>query len=183
MSQHCSNSQDFEYSTDPELHKDVKEPQVNKMEQTSIYCFQPDFTLDDLIKRQNLSGETIKQLNHYLHEFSNTKKFTYENILAFNKVSGLVVNFRYKNEFYSIEFKYDGNDVFFEASMRRFNKDKYDSDDEDEKDKMTSFKFSPFKRLFPVKQSDGSRKLTIDMYFNFVYDCLTMNPFYHEYAY
>ena len=57
----------------------------------------------------------------------------------------------------------------------------YDSDDEDDAGKMTSYHFVPFERLYPNKSTDGTYELTLDMYFDFVHRCITMDPYYHEY--
>lgn len=151
------------------------------MDQTQILCFQNNVTTNMIKERQNLDNAKFIELNHILHIFSNSKEFNWLNIQQFNKVSGLYVNFKCGDKFYAIEFKFDGRDVFFEASYKMFNSRDYDSDDEEDTSKMTSYHFVPFKRLYPVKLDTGINELTLDMYFNFVHHCITMNPFYHEY--
>lgn len=151
------------------------------MEQTQLLCFQPGATVETIKSRQKLDDTKVKELNEILHIFCNTRKFDWVQVQQFNKISGLYVNFKYADRFYSIEFKYDGRDVFFEASFRMFNSDKYDSDDEDDKNKMSSYHFVPFERLYPTSCEDGTSKLTLDMYFDFVHKCITMDPYYHEY--
>jgi hypothetical protein len=151
------------------------------MDNTRVVCFQPGASKHTMDERQNLDSEQKKKLDEILRLFSNTRNFKHEDVLNFNKMSGLYVDFKYGNNFYSIPFSFDGRDVFFEARFRMFNSEKYDSDDEDEKGKMTSYHFVPFDRLYPIKLDDGTFKLTVDMYFEFVYKCLTMDPYEHEY--
>jgi hypothetical protein len=150
------------------------------MDQMQILCFQPGITVNTIIERQKLNNEKITELNQILDYFCNNNTFDWLTIQKFNKVSGLFVNFKYADRFYAIEFKFDGKDVFFEASYRMFNSKDFDSDDEDEKDKFSSFHFVPFERLYP-KKVDGHNKLTLDMYFDFVFKCITMDPYYHVY--
>jgi hypothetical protein len=151
------------------------------MEQTQILCFQSDISSKIIKDKQNLDLTKIAELNQVLDIFSNSRDFNWLNVQQFNKVSGLYVNFMFKGNFYAIEFKFDGQKVFFEASFRMFNSRDYDSDDEDDKNKLSSFHFVPFERLYPKKLANGSYELTLDMYFDFVCHCLSMNPFYHEY--
>jgi len=151
------------------------------MEQTQLLCFQPGVSVKTIKERQKLDDAKVAELNHILNIFSNSRNFNWLNIQQFNKVSGLYVNFKYGDRFYAIEFKFDGKDVFFEASFRMFNSRDFDSDDEEDKNKMTSYHFVPFERLYPKKNSDGTYVLTLDMYFDFVHRCITMDPYYHEY--
>jgi hypothetical protein len=151
------------------------------MEQTQLLCFQPGVSVKTIKERQQLDDAKIAELNHILNIFSNNRNFNWLNVQQFNKVSGLYVNFKYGNRFYAIEFKFDGKDVFFEASFRMFNSRDYDSDDEEDINKMTSYHFVPFERLYPKKTADEKYELTLDMYFDFVHRCITMDPFYHEY--
>ena len=151
------------------------------MDQTQILCFQPGISVDTIKERQKLDNGKIIELNQILNFFSNSRSFNWLDIQQFNKVSGLFVNFKHGNNFYAIEFKFDGKEVFFEASYRMFNNRDYDSDDEDDAGKMTSYHFVPFERLYPNKSTDGTYELTLDMYFDFVHRCITMDPYYHEY--
>jgi hypothetical protein len=151
------------------------------MEQTQILCFQPGVSLTVIKERQKMDDGKIAELNQILKFFSNSREFNYVNVQQFNKVSGLYVNFKCGDKFYSIEFKFDGKDVYFEASYRMFNSRDYDSDDEEDTSKLTSYHFVPFERLYPKKLNDGSCELTLDMYFVFVHKCITMDPYYHEY--
>lgn len=142
------------------------------MEQTQILCFQPGVTVKTIKERQKLDDNKITELNQKLNFFSNSRIFNYEDILKFNKISGLYVNFKCGEYFYAINFDFDGKDVFFQASLRVFNNKEYDSEDEED-NKMTSYHFVPFDRLKPEKLTDGKYELTLDMYFDFVQKCLT----------
>lgn len=147
------------------------------MEQTQILCFQPGVSVKTIKEQQKLDDAKSAELNQILNIFSNSREFNWLNIQQFNKVSGLYVNFKCAEHFYAIEFKFDGKDVFFEASFRMFNSKDFDSDDEED-NKMTSYHFVPFERLYPKKISDGKFELTLDMYFDFVQHCITTVPFF-----
>jgi hypothetical protein len=162
----------------------MKEPETeeSQMEKTQILCFPPSVTVKLIKERQNLSKEKIKELNDILHYFSNTNNgINWIDVEKFNKISGLYVNFKCGNNFYCIKFNFNPYEkkVYFEASFRMFNNKDYDSSDEED-NKLTSYFFRPFNRLYPEKV-DGVNKLTLDMYFDFVHKCITMDEFYHEY--
>lgn len=189
--QHCCDKvhdsispSDYDTSTEAfeKSNTREKDEHSNPMERTSILCFpsQSAVTLELLKEREKLSPKQIEELDKVLAFFlANKGKFGFEQALQFNKVSGLYVNFKCGPHFYAIEFKFDGRDVFFEASYRMFNSRDYDSDDEEDK-KMTSYVFVPFERLYPVKTPKGE-VLTISMYFDFVVKCLTMKDADHVY--
>lgn len=153
------------------------------MDQCKILCFNNVLSFELLKKQQNLTDDKIKELDNMLNKLVNDKNVKWLDIQEFNRISGLHVDFMVRGKFYTIELTFNGSKVYFEARYRLFNHDKYDSDDEDEKDKLTSFHFVPFCQLLPIKLTDGTNKLTIDMYLDFVYECLTMRPEDHQYRY
>jgi hypothetical protein len=146
------------------------------MEQTKILCL-VELSEKIIKEKQGLSPYKIEELNQKLKYYVNEgkPKLNWTTIEEFNRISDLYVNFRYKGKFYAIVLRYDGENIFFEASFRTFNHKEYDSDDDEDSSRMTSYVFVPFKRLYSCKCSNGSNELTIDMYLKFVYDCLTMN--------
>lgn len=161
----------MEYRTDPRS-------------QTKLLCFTPaTYSIDQLVERQNFTPGKIEELNSILFKLLNKSSLRMEDVLDFNKVSGLTTNFRYNGEFYSFELIYDGGAVYFDARFRMPNKIDYDSDDSDEKGKMHTYIFNPFGRLYPIVNGEGTKIITLDMYFKFVDEHLTMDPFRHEYAF
>jgi hypothetical protein len=164
------------YYTLKQAHAKFNICQLVKMEQTQLLCFQKGVTAKTIKERQNLSNQKIAELNHILNLFVNGKEFNHIDILQFNKISGLYVNFKCGDNIYNIDLKFDGK-TFFEASFHTFDSDKFDSDDEED-NRLTSYRFVPFKRLYPKELPDKKLELTLDMYFDFVESCLQEVPFY-----
>lgn len=147
------------------------------MDKTNILCFPAGVSVKTIKERQNLDEEKTTKLNQDLNRLINNRNFSWLDLQEFNKTSALYVNFKCGNNFYSIELKYDGKDVFFESSFRMFDDKNFDSDDEED-NKLTSYHFVPSDRLYPKKSIDGKCILTLDMYFDFVQRCITTEPFY-----
>jgi len=147
------------------------------MEQTQILCFPSIAELKTIIEREKLSKEKVLELNEKLKTFANSKNLNWLDIEQFNRISGLHVNFKRGEHFYSIHLKFDKGCLYFEASFRMFDSKNYDSDDEED-NKLTSYIFKPFDYLHPIVNKDGTKELTLDMYFNFVHKCINDVPFY-----
>jgi hypothetical protein len=178
----CEGISESDYDTSPEAFaKGRARDEGNPMERTGILCFpsQNAVTLKLLKERQKLSAEDIKKLDLELHSFVNSRGYKWEAVQKFNRASGLYVHFKPGSHWYSIEFKYDGRDVFFEACYQMHNGVDYDSDGEEDK-KLSSLVYVPFERLYPVQKGD-TKVLTIEMYFDFVVKCLTMKVADHVY--
>lgn len=149
-------------------HEEHEKP--DPMQQTQILCFPQKPTLKNIMEKQKLTPEKIVELNKSLHVLCNNPKIHYNDVLKFNKISGLFVNYRYANNFFAIEFTMDRGQPCFITNLRMMKRD-YDSDDEDT-GKFQSFEWVPVERLIPVKKSDGTNELTIEQYIDFVCRCL-----------
>ena len=152
------------------------------MDQTQLMCLMQDFDMKTIIERQNLTQSKVDELNKTLYFLiNNTSQLNWMQVKQFNKISGLYVNFLCRGRYYSIELDFDGSSVYFEAKYRMFNHADFDSDDEEENSKMTSYHFVPFERLYPKEFEGKFKTITLEMYFEFVYKCLTMRPEDHVY--
>jgi hypothetical protein len=165
---------------------ETEKKQYDVLYDASVKLEKMDYLLQQLKEKQSLSPIQHDKLNVKLNELINKKNLRSIDVDEFNHISGLGVNFLYSCyglKYYSIELNYDHSkkQCFFQASFKKFNSVKYDSDDEDEKDKMSSFHFVPFNVLYPIKNPDGTFKLTISMYFDYVINSLALHPDYHRY--
>jgi len=173
------------YSTQP---VPAPEREEKLMEQSRLLCFRYPPNKEEFLERHNgnnkLTPEKINNLNEHLNKIINSKKKNYIEIEEFNKMAGLFVEFLIITKppkFYTINLRYDGEIVSFVASYRTFDHSRFSEDDEEERDMFTSFIYRPFKRLVPLKQTDGSLKLTVEMYIDFVCECLSMRVEDHQY--
>lgn len=143
------------------------------MDLSRVLCFPPgQASLDNIIKRENLTASQKQKLNERLDYFvNNIGSFKHTDVEEFNRINDLYVIFKHGKDFYDISLKSDGKEVFFESAYWFFDNSNYDSDDEDDR-KLSSYIFRTYnKRLYP-QSVNGRKVLTLDMYFNFVRECL-----------
>jgi hypothetical protein len=165
---------DYSFSDAPPPESKHEE---NPMERSNVLCFpvKERVTRVGMEERQKLSKEQIKDINKKLHDYINNKKFCHQDILEFNKISGLKTDFAImstpekKAFYYSFPLYFDGYQVMFRTTFRKFNKQEFDEDDAEDTNKMSSYSFYDFADpLLPERQSDGTFKLTIDMFYDHV---------------
>ena len=170
-------------------YANTNEPPKNsdddKMQRTQIMMIpQSHFLSVEYLKKRHLSeNPNFKDIDiklNLLIEKYNNRSLNMIDVMKFNHISGLYVNYGYQGKYYSFELNFDGRKLFFCACFRRFNKSEYDSDDEDA-GKMYAYEFVPFKVLIPNTRKDGTQELTVNMYFEFVDECLKMKEADHKY--
>lgn len=159
-----------------------KEEYSKLMESSNITCFNNGIVSTELLKERNkMTSEKQKILDGKLDKLVNEPQPNYMDVTHFNYVNGLTVEYMYCGKFYSICLKLEnaGKEPLL-CFVAYFKKLKEDIDD-DEKHLLSSFEYVKFNVLRPKIKKDGKKELTIDMYFDFVIECLKMRPEDHVY--